>query len=246
LIDKYPGAAAKIDTLVVMGGNFCVGYEPYPDVMAPTDETNIACDPASANFVLDGAKNPITNIYYVPVEMADAIGGDDYLKNVAAANPGAAATLDFYRAWSKAGRADAALLIHLEALAYDPETESSPQFDPCAIMLTLELLDDHRCQDHVMLYNFDAVRFWRRVKANPFQIRRDLPFRSVLKVQRLLLCRTNTQLLSEYTFDPADTHEYEMAIRIALGYTSPAAKAQYHASMASRVAGEIPDCKHRI
>ena len=32
LIEQYPEAAAKIDTLIVMAGNFCGGFEPYPGV----------------------------------------------------------------------------------------------------------------------------------------------------------------------------------------------------------------------
>jgi inosine-uridine nucleoside N-ribohydrolase len=43
LIEQYPDAAAKIDTLVVMAGNWCADFEPYPGVMAPTDET-VRCD----------------------------------------------------------------------------------------------------------------------------------------------------------------------------------------------------------
>lgn len=30
LIQQYPEAAAKIDTLIVMAGNFCADFEPYP------------------------------------------------------------------------------------------------------------------------------------------------------------------------------------------------------------------------
>ena len=50
LIEQYPEAAAKIDTVIVMAGNWCADFEPYPGVMAPTDETNIGCDPAAANL----------------------------------------------------------------------------------------------------------------------------------------------------------------------------------------------------
>ena len=35
LIERYPEAAAKIDTLVVMAGNWCSDFEPYPDVSGP-------------------------------------------------------------------------------------------------------------------------------------------------------------------------------------------------------------------
>lgn len=62
LLEEYPGAAAHIDTLIIMGGNWCAHFDPYPGVTAPTDETNIGCDPAAANFVVDGSKNPIKNV----------------------------------------------------------------------------------------------------------------------------------------------------------------------------------------
>lgn len=149
LVEMYPAAADKISTLIVMGGNWCSDFQPYPDVDAPTDETNIACDPGAANFVLDSTYSPFDKIYYVPVVVADEIGGEDYMKFVAAANSGevgAAATLEFYKARSEAERADPSLLIYLEAMTYDTETESTPQFDACAVMLALELLDDkNRC-----------------------------------------------------------------------------------------------------
>jgi inosine-uridine nucleoside N-ribohydrolase len=162
LIENYPEAASKIDTLIVMAGNWCSDFEPYPDVMAPTDETNIGCDPAAANYVLDGNNVRFNNVYYVPVVVADEIGGEDYSRIVEAANGGeasAAATLEFYKKWSEAGRADVDLLIHLEAMTYDPETESTPQFDACAIMLALELLADSSCEDRLAVYDFDAVHF---------------------------------------------------------------------------------------
>ena len=154
LMEDYPEAAAKIDTLVVMAGNFCGDFEPYPDVMAPTDETNIGCDPIAANYVLD-ANNGIQfkNVYYVPVVMAAEIGGEDYKIFVDAANsgtvPSASATLEWYKIWSDASRLDDTLLVHLEAMTYDPVSESTPQFDPAAVMLILELLDDESCDDRV-------------------------------------------------------------------------------------------------
>ena len=39
LIEEYPEAASKIETLIIMAGNWCSGFDPYPDVSAPTDET---------------------------------------------------------------------------------------------------------------------------------------------------------------------------------------------------------------
>lgn len=50
-----------------------------------TDETNIGCDPMAANDVLESDTTPFTKIYYVPVEMADVIGNEDYSLIVQAA-----------------------------------------------------------------------------------------------------------------------------------------------------------------
>jgi hypothetical protein len=36
-----------------MEGNGCGGFEPYPSVMAPIDETDIGCNPVAANYNLD-------------------------------------------------------------------------------------------------------------------------------------------------------------------------------------------------
>ena len=55
LIRNHPEALSKIRNIVAMGGNWCTGFEAYPDLMAPTDETNIGCDMAAANFVLEAA-----------------------------------------------------------------------------------------------------------------------------------------------------------------------------------------------
>lgn len=195
LVKSYPEAANKIDTLIIMGGDWCAGYEPYPDVLAPVDETNIACDPAAANDILDASISPFNHIYYVPVVMADEIGGADYMKIVEAAeseaNVGAAAMLDFYRAWSEPGRADPSLLIHLEAMEYDPETESVPQFDPCAVMLALELLATEDCEDRVELFKFHAVHFYEAVC--PILENHVRPFHSMLE-KKLLTFRNNALL----------------------------------------------------
>ena len=244
LITNYAEAAAKIDTLIVMAGNWCSDFEPYPDVLAPTDETNIGCDPAAANYVLDGSKSPIRNVYYVPVVMADEIGGDEYIKIVEAAesgaDPGAAATLNFYRAWSKAGRANPDLLIHLEALTYDPETESTPQFDACAIMLTLELLDHESCEDRVALYDFEDVHFLEAGEGVAFP---DAPRPAFsLHVGEDFDLPEQCPVLTEHTFDASMTPEEEIPVKVALGYKSTEAKTRFYADMASRMAGEIPLC----
>jgi inosine-uridine nucleoside N-ribohydrolase len=247
LIENYPEAASKIDTVIVMAGNWCSDFEPYPDVMAPTDETNIGCDPAAANYVLDANNVQFNNVYYVPVVVADEIGGEDYSRIVEAANGGesasAAATLAFYKKWSEAGRADVDLLIHLEAKKYDPETESTPQFDACAIMLALELLADSSCEDRLALYDFDAVHFLEAGDAGLASFP-DGP-RAAFSLHgggQAFDLPEQCPALSEYTFDKANTTEAEYPIKVALGFKSPEAKASFYRDMASRMAGEIPKC----
>ena len=92
--------------------------------------------------------------------MADAIGGDDYkiFVDATSTNSAASATLTWYKIWSEAGRADDSLLIHAEAMAYDPDTESTPQFDPVAVMLMLELLVDE-C-DRMTLFEMEGIHFF--------------------------------------------------------------------------------------
>ena len=100
------------------------------------------------------------NVYYVPVVVADEIGGDDYKVFIDATEtePSANATLTWYKIWSAASRADETLLVHAESMTYDPNTESTPQFDPAAVMLALELLSDD-CEERFALFEMDGVHF---------------------------------------------------------------------------------------
>lgn len=221
-----------------MGGNWCADFEPYPDVMAPTDETNIGCDPAAANAVLSSDLSSIPNVYYVPVVMADVISGDDYVKIVQSDNLAAKTTIDFYRAWSEAGRADPDLLIHLEALKYDPETESTPMFDPCAIMLALELLDN-TTSTRVALFEFEAVHFLEAGEGEDFPASP----RSAFSLYHTAAAAEQFNLpdqcpsLTTYTFNKTDTPETEMPVQIGLGYVTATAKANFYSEMAARMAG---------
>lgn len=160
LLAAHPDAAARIGTLIVMGGNWCAGMaEPiFPNMPAPVGELNIACDPAAANAVLQNNFNPIRNIYYVPLEVAadHQLKGDNYariLKAAAAAaaaanhqknntNRGAAAaTMKMYRAWSDGARANPELLVHSAAVAHDPSVGVPTMFDTLAVMLALDLME---------------------------------------------------------------------------------------------------------
>jgi len=246
LVDDYPDAADKISTLIIMGGNWCSGFDPYPDVAAPTDETNISCDPAAANFILDKSSTNFEKVYYVPVVVADAIAGKDYIKIVEAgdsgADVGAAATIDFYKAWSAAARMDPDILVHAEAMQYDPETESTPQFDACAVMLALELLQDDSCEDRMSLYTFNSgVHFSERGDPGLFEFP-DTPragFSYVAEQQGNDISALPDQCpyLTDITFDPSETPEDEMPVTVALGYKSAEAKASFYTEMAERMAG---------
>lgn len=154
LIRDYPDVLSKIKTLVVMGGNFCTGFDAYPDVPSPTAETNIGCDMAAANFVLEAAaqaahqKRHFPAIQYVPIVTVNVLSGDDYALILDAASPSdnnphysktAQTTIDFYYAWNKASRANKALLIHKEAMTFDPTFESTPQFDAVAVLIAMDI-----------------------------------------------------------------------------------------------------------
>mmetsp|Transcript_17573 Transcript_17573/g.40495 ORF Transcript_17573/g.40495 Transcript_17573/m.40495 type:complete len:507 (-) Transcript_17573:73-1593(-) len=156
LIQNYPEAISKIENLVVMGGNWCTGFDAYPDVPTPTAETNIGCDMAAANFVLEAAaeaaftnKQRFPDIYYVPVVTVNVLGGDDYSlitdaastdKNNTHHNKAAKATIDFYKEWSAAARADPSILVHREAMTFDPSSESTPQFDAVAVLVAIDIV----------------------------------------------------------------------------------------------------------
>ena len=244
LVETYPDAMMKIDTLMIMGGNWCGGYEPYPDVLAPTDETNIACDPSAANAVLNSDVVKFKNVFYTPVEAADEIGGTDYERFVASAESGtsssATATLDFYKAWSTAGRADPALLIHLEAMTYDPETESTPQFDPCAIMVGIELITlKESCDKLSAMYDFKAVHFLEAGEGESFPASPRSGFSLYTGEDLGELPTDQCPMLTNFTFDPDETPENEVPVKITLGYTSPEAKARFFANMATRMAGGV-------
>lgn len=154
LIRDYPEAIDKIQNLVVMGGNWCTGFDAYPDVPTPTAETNIGCDMVAANFVLDAAAKAnqqgryFPAIQYVPIVTVNVLSGDDYSLITDAASPhndnphynqAAHATIDFYHAWSANARANNSLLIHKEAMTFDPFTESTPQFDAVAVLVAMDI-----------------------------------------------------------------------------------------------------------
>lgn len=154
LIRDYPDALSKIENLVVMGGNWCTGFDAYPDVPTPTAETNIGCDMAAANFVLEaaaiskGQEQYFPAIHYVPIATVNVLSGDDYSLITDAAlssnnNPhyskATHATIDFYHAWSANARANKSLLIHKEAMTFDPLTESTPQFDAVAVLVAMDI-----------------------------------------------------------------------------------------------------------
>lgn len=155
LIRDYPDALSKIQNLVVMGGNFCTGFDAYPDVPTPTAETNIGCDMVAANFVLEAAAKAkqmgqyFPAIQYVPIVTVNVLSGDDYSLITNAASPSnnnphyskaANATIDFYHAWSANSRANPALLIHKEAMTFDPDCESTPQFDAVAVLVAMDIV----------------------------------------------------------------------------------------------------------
>lgn len=192
------------------------------------------------------------NVYYVPVVVADTIDGDEYSRFVKAANSGsgvANATLELYLTWSEASRADPELLVHAEAMAYDPLTESVPQFDAMAVMLMLELLsmkkEGHTCGDgRISLHEFQAVHFFENedtgLKTFPDKPRSAFSLHSDTIDEATLPEQCHN--LTEFTFDPDETPESEYPVHVALGFVSPEAKEAVFKDMASRLSGEMTLC----
>lgn len=186
--------------------------------------------------------------------MADVIEGEDYARFVEAATSGtqpiANATLEFYQIWSTVSRADEDILVHAEAMTYDPLTESVPQFDAVAVMLALELLsmekDSTSCggDGRLSAFQFEAVHFLQNddpglaefpdTPRSSFSLRTDATNDAVLPEQ----CPG----LTEFTFDPDDTPEAEYPILATLGFVSLEAKEAFYKDMASRLAGEYTLC----
>jgi hypothetical protein len=200
---------------------------------------------------LDGNNIEFNNVYYVPVEVADEIGGDDYAVFVEAANSGdqpvAAATLEFYKLWSEASRADESLLVHLEAMTYDPDSESTPQFDAMAVMLALELLSQESCGEDGRIFKqlFDAVHFYENDDSGlqPFPEAPRSAFSLFAGEVDSSILPDQCPNITEFTFDPDETPEAEYPIFAALGFHSPEMKEAVYADMARRMAGEIVLCE---
>lgn len=250
LIEDYPVAASKISTLIVMGGNWCADFEIYPGVDAPTDETNISCDPGAANFV-SSTESPFDEIYYVPGVVADEIGGEDYMRFVDAAvsgdDAGALATLEFYKAWSAAARLDPSYLVYAEAWKYDPETESTPQFDACAVMLALQLLDDDKCDDRMTVYEVESgVHFLEPGDdgLQPFPAAPRAGFSLLPEGFGIAELPEICPALTEFTFDPETTPDTR-PVKVTLGFTDQEAKDSLYAEMAARMAGSFPAKKDK-
>jgi len=174
LIRHHPETLSKIENLVVMGGNWCTGYDPYPGIPSPTGETNIGCDMAAANFVLEAAgvaiqrKQHFPAIHYVPLVTVNVLSGYDYSLITDAAskannnphyNKAAEATIGFYKAWSASARNTPGILVHKEAMTFDPSTESTPQFDAVAVLVAIDIVRD-ATSARVIQHDFnDGVHF---------------------------------------------------------------------------------------
>jgi hypothetical protein len=226
LQERFPDASKQIDVMVVMGSNFCDEYSPYVGVPAPVQETNTACDPEAMHII--SSVNGVGNkLFFTPVLINDALYQDDYAKVVAAAEAGAAgpkAIIDFYKAWSEAGRADPSLLIHAEAMAFDPETESPPLWDPAAVMMAIQVLTNHSDDDWLALYQVPGVDF----NSSAYTI---LP-QSFGPIDLPDQCPS----LVDAKFNLAD--ENKRPATVALGFVSDKAKEKFYQDMARRMASD--------
>lgn len=260
LIREYPHIMTKIQTLVIMGGNWCTGFDAYPDVPTPTAETNIGCDINSANAVLElAAKSNASfpDIYYVPVAMVDVLEGNDYSLIMEAASPtnpefskAAEATIDFYKAWSVSARANRSLLVHKEAMTFDPATQSTPQFDACAVLVAMDVVRK-RASARASLHPFaNGIHF----VTNPQEEQGLFGELSLPKAAYSLWSgsellfdekrSSNNPIshkcrdLTPHHFDPKELLDYEpVTIQAALGFVSEETKQDFFLEMALRISG---------
>ncbi len=122
--------------------------------------------------------------------------------------------------------------MNAEAKLYNPKTESTPMFDPCAVMVALELLDAPKCENRTDLFYFqDGVHFLDAGQGASFPSapRSSFSLRTVTDTFPNL--PPECPYLTNYTFDPKTVVEKEIPIQIALGYRSPEAKARFFADM---------------
>jgi hypothetical protein len=248
LIREYPDAAASIENLVIMGGSFCAGFHPYPGVTAPNEETNIGCDINSANFVLDSNNHiEFPNVYYSPVVTAAPLSGNDYKLITDAAIGGegkaAKATLDFYKAWSAASRSKPDLLVYLEAMAYDPATESTPQFDAVAVLVAMDVVLGNANARLVQKEFANGVHFITNDEVGVAEFTGQ-PMASYTlwtgteeTINDDVHLSNRCKAITPFHFDPADIKEDPVAIKAVLGYVSNETQKDFFHEMARRMSG---------
>lgn len=245
LIRDYPEAAEAIENLVVMGGNFCTGFDPYPDVTAPVDETNVGCDMRAANYVLDANNFAFPNVYYAPVVTASPLSGEDYSLILSAASNGnkpARATIDFYEEWTAAARNNSDLLVHLEAMTYDPATESTPQFDAVAVLIAMDVARGNPSARVLQEEFSNGVHFVTQEEAEESLFADDpKPAFSLWtgneRMERSSGSTGKCKALTTFHFDPSSVTEDPVPIKAGLGFISDEAEQWFFREMAERMAG---------
>ena len=94
--------------------------------------------------------------------------------------------------------------------------------------------DSHRCFLLVVLY-IDGLQAFPDAPRSAFSLYSGAIDSATLPDQ----CPS----LTSFTFDPASTPESEYPVKVALGFTSPEAKAAVYSDMARRMAGEQVLCE---
>lgn len=112
-------------------------------------------------------------------------------------------------------------------------------FDLCAIMVVLELLNEVD-EDRASLFLFpDGVHFLEAGEGEEFPSQPRAAFSLWAPLDEMIDLPDQCHALTNWTFDPEETPEMEIAVTIALGYKSEEAKASFYSEMAMRMAGSF-------
>merc|ERR1712227_1115227 len=175
--------------------------------------------------------------------MGSPLSGDDYalITKAASTNSAAKATIDFYEEWTANARANPDLLVHLEAMTYDPAYESTPQFDAVAVLIAMDIARGNPSARVLQEEFANGVHFVTNEDAADAKFEDDPKPAFSLWTGNEKDTRSvgvgKCKALTPYTFDRDSVKEDPVPIKAALGFVSNETEAGFFREMATRMAG---------
>merc|ERR1712070_344934 len=156
-------------------------------------------------------------------------------------NSAAKATIDFYEEWTANARANPDLLVHLEAMTYDPAYESTPQFDAVAVLIAMDIARGNPSARVLQEEFANGVHFVTNEDAADAKFEDDPKPAFSLWTGNEKDTRSvghgKCKALTPYTFDRNSVKEDPVPIKAALGFVSNETEADFFREMATRMAG---------